>query len=278
MSNKAIRNGVIAVIALAVFLSIGIGGYMVKASEVRENQDTSSLGWEKLSTMKIYFGHQSVGYNIMAGVDDLARKNEMLAINIKETNDPADFNQPVFAHSLVGRNEDPLFKINNFKEIIDSGIGNKVNIAFFKFCYVDITRETDLNSLFDSYVQAMEYLVFAYPQVTFLYVTVPVRVKPAGIKNKIRNILNISGPDLEDGLARNRFNIMMRNKYGRTGKLFDLAKYESFYAHETIDQIKQKEMFLISAYSNDGKHLNAYGREVIAGQLLLFLSSLSSKQ
>jgi len=240
-------------------------------------KDITPIKWNELANKKIYFGHQSVGYNIINGLRDILKEIPDIKLNVRESRDAQDFDSPIFAHSLVGRNEDPLFKIEDFKEIIDSGIGDRANIAFFKFCYVDITRETDLDLLFARYAQTMEHLNSKYPQVAFIHITIPVRVKPAGIKNTLKNILGISGPDLEDGLARNKFNIMIRDKFEKTGKLFDLAKFESFATPHTIDMVKQKNMFLIPAYSDDGKHLNVYGRKIIARQLLLFLSFLSKE-
>lgn len=246
--------------------------------ELSELKNIPRARWNELGSKRIYFGHQSVGYNIINGLKDIQKELPEITLNVREGRGAEDFEHPVFAHSLVGRNEDPLFKINDFKEIIDSGIGDKAAIAFFKFCYVDITRETDLDSIFRSYVATMEYLNSKYPSVTFVYFTVPVRVKPAGIKNTIKDMLGISNPDMEDGLARNKFNLMIREKFEKTGRLFDLAKYESFAIPPSPDSLKRKDMFLIPAYSDDGKHLNAYGRKIIAGRLLLFLSSLPKKQ
>lgn len=240
-------------------------------------KDTAAIKWNELGNKKIYFGHQSVGYNIINGLLDILKEIPDIKLNVRESREAQDFGSPIFAHSLVGRNEDPMFKIEDFKEIIEGGIGDRANIAFFKFCYVDITRETDLDLLFARYAQTMEYLNSKYPQVAFIHMTIPVRVKPSGIKNTLKNILGMKSPDLEDGLARNRFNIMMRDKFEKTGKLFDLAKHESFVTPSAIDQLKQKNTFLIPAYSDDGKHLNAYGRKIIARQLLLFLSSLSKE-
>ena len=252
----------------------GMGNLNVDLSGLNSVQ---RIKWDELGGKIIYFGHQSVGYNIINGLQDILKETPDIKLNVRQSRGLEDFNGPVFAHSLVGRNEDHQFKISDFKEIIDSGIGDKADIAFFKFCYVDITRESDLNAIFNSYVQTMEYLESKYPKTTFVHITVPVRVRPAGIKNTIRSILGLSGPDLEDGLARNKFNAMLRDKFKETGRIFDLAKYESFDNPAAVDPVKQRNMFLLPAYSDDGKHLNAYGRKIIARQLLLFLSSLTQE-
>ena len=60
----------------------------------------------KTRSEKIYFGHQSVGFNIMAGVKDLMKGNPQIKLNIVETTNESDFKVGLFAHSRVGENED----------------------------------------------------------------------------------------------------------------------------------------------------------------------------
>ena len=71
---------------------------------------------------------------------------------------------------------------------MEKGIAEKVDIAFFKFCYVDITRETNIERLFEHYVNVMSYLNDKYPGVKFLHVTVPIQETPTNIKTIIKKI------------------------------------------------------------------------------------------
>ena len=59
--------------------------------------------WQKLWEKKIYFGHQSVGFNIMTGMEDVFRENHGLKLKVMETNDPADFSEPGEALHSVSR-------------------------------------------------------------------------------------------------------------------------------------------------------------------------------
>lgn len=278
MSDKAILGRVIGGMVLTVFLSIGIGGYMVKASEVRENQDISSLDWKKLSAMRIYFGHQSVGYNIMSGVSDLMRESGISAVSIKETKDPVDFDQPIFAHSPVGKNGLPASKIDDFKTIMESGIGEKVNAAFFKFCYVDIKSATDIDDIFRHYVQTMAGLQMKYPGVRFAHCTVPLQVSFPGVKSMIKKALGKPLTGEEDNIKRNCFNQLLVQEYGKSGLLFDLAGYESTKTDASRVYFKDggKDIFYLNPdYSDDGGHLNTKGSRMAARQLIVFLQSLS---
>jgi len=98
-------------IILAFFLTFLIscnGGKMSEeAIKFPSIKDVPASAWEKLSQKKIYFGHQSVGFNILDGVKDLMKEYPKIKLNIVETTDTKDFPNGVFAHSRVGQNTDP---------------------------------------------------------------------------------------------------------------------------------------------------------------------------
>ena len=51
------------------------GGEMEKKKATYNSlKDIPDTAWETLSKKKIYFGHQSVGYNIIAGIQDLMKE------------------------------------------------------------------------------------------------------------------------------------------------------------------------------------------------------------
>lgn len=66
--------------------------------------NVSAAGWGELAGKKIFFGHQSVGYDIMEGVSALQKEHPSIRLTIVETTDPSRFDGPVFAHAQVGRN------------------------------------------------------------------------------------------------------------------------------------------------------------------------------
>ncbi len=93
---------------------------------LKELPDTT---WEALSKKKFYFGHQSVGYNILDGIKDLQKDYPRLKLNIVETTNPDDFSKGILAHSKVGENFKPHSKINDFFKNIDQGIGKTADAA-----------------------------------------------------------------------------------------------------------------------------------------------------
>jgi len=228
--------------------------------------------WDALAKKKIYFGHQSVGYNIMEGVENIVRQMPEIKLNIRKAISAEDFNEPVFAHSPVGQNKDPYSKIDGFKKLMESGIADKVDIAFFKFCYVDIVKDTDLDDIFSYYSKVLTELQNKYPNVKFIHCTVPLNATPQGIRTKIKRLLGKNTWTDEDNISRNLFNNRLKEKYG--GGVFDIALYEATKLDGSINSFNQGDkayLSMVSEYTTDGGHLNEVGQLLIAERLIKFL-------
>jgi len=245
--------------------------------------DVPAEHWAKLANKKIFFGHQSVGYNIIDGISDILNERDYIKLNIIEARETSAFDKPVFAHSQVGMNTKPFSKIKRFVEIMDSGVGDKVDIAFFKFCYVDIMRDSNPREIFDSYSAALKELKVRYPETQFLHITVPIRSVPKGIKRNLKQSVKllIGKPGFfEDNIMRRSYNELLKDAYSKTEALFDLAMIESvntsgFRCHA----IKGAEKVWVMApeYTDDGGHLNSLGRRKVAEQLLIILSETAGR-
>jgi len=271
MLNKMRYLPLLAIIFLTFFLGCERDAKTMNIN-LEELKSTPQRNWEALASKKIYFGHQSVGFNIMDGVTTITQELPNIKLNIRETKDPASFNQPIFSHSRIGKNSNPISKCDDFKKIIESGIGDKADIAFFKFCYVDFDSETDIPVLFKYYADTMLRLQAEYPRVKFIHFTVPLKTAPSGIKTVIKKIL---GRRVDDGdIQRNSFNHLLREKYTKQNTLFDLAFYESTGPDNKAPQTDTGfSAHLLTEYSDDGGHLNDTGKKIIAKRLLLFLQS-----
>ena len=250
-----------------------------KESAAAVIKNVPEAGWINLAGKKIYFGHMSVGNNMVEGVHDLAKEYPFIRLNIVETNSPSSLDQPVFAHSPIGKNQDPKSKIDDFVHLMDSGLGNMADIAFFKFCYIDILSATDADEVFNRYKNAMEMLKKKYPKVTFVHVTAPLRLVQTGVLVPIKKIIGRPVGGYADNIKRSRFNELLRQEYKGKEPVFDLARIESTYPDgrrfEFDSGGKSYESF-VADYTSDGGHLNETGRKIVAAQLLVFLAKLSN--
>jgi hypothetical protein len=270
-----IRHSVIVIFGIFLFNSCKGAGMEILQAGYSRLDEISQARWDVLSQKKIFFGHQSVGVNIIEGLKEVIARRPGINLNIRETFDSVDFSEPVFAHSPIGKNNLPVSKIERFREIMESGVGQAADIVFLKFCFVDIDHATDIESLFKGYVELIDDLEKRFPNLKIVTFTVPLQSKPVGIKTRLKKILGRLPWYEADNVKRNLYNDMLRARFKES--LFDLAAVES-----RIDDTKKatfrengKEYELLyRAYTDDGGHLNSTGRQVVAIELLRTLANL----
>jgi len=248
-----------------------------------QSRSISEMEWEKLAAKRIYFGHQSVGHNIIDGIVTIMKSNPAIRLNIRETKDVSAFNNGVFAHSPNGENGKPKSKIDAFVKTMDSGLAKRIDSAFFKFCYVDFNKDTDISDLFRYYSMAMDAMKKKYPEVIFLHMTVPLTTEGEllGIKTRLKEqVKMIMGRETElqqsidANIKRNEFNILLRKKYG-SRYIIDLEQFESTNpdgALYTGAKGGVKHNLMVPAYTYDGGHLNDLGKMVVADRFLTRLA------
>ncbi len=279
---RCLKNNITFFIIIVLFLMSCKGVEMkeTKAPELKTLANIKESQLNKLSQAKIYFGHQSVGYNIVDGIKDLTAENS-INLNIIETDNPVDLSEPAFAHSQVGRNSYPDSKTDAFKELMLRGFGDNADIAFFKFCYVDIKADSIPQEVFSYYQKTMSSLKTQFPDTVFVHVTTPLIAAPTGAKAFAKKVIkSLSGQPVygyDDNIKRHAFNELMRTTYAQREPVFDLALFESIQPNgKRIQYSKSNQAFyqLCRQYTDDGGHLNEPGRKRIAEQLIIFLADL----
>lgn len=240
------------------------------------SQQRQKLG-EKVRSKKIFFAHMSVGQNIIDGLQLLGQQYPELQLNIVETDDPGMMTEPGFYHTRLGFNSDPASKIDVFQEKVQKVRSAEPDIAFMKFCYVDITAAGNSGAMFEKYLQDINQLQEQNPEIRFVHTTCPLTAAPVtttdDIKDKIKFFIGKS-TGTDDNIARQVWNERLISAYPDE-IIFDIAKYES---HNPTGQLvyrqrdEKKVPFMNKGYTHDGGHLNKRGRTHLAGQLLLFLA------
>lgn len=238
-------------------------------SPVPTNLDSMPL----VAESAVFFGHQSVGRNILDGVPLVYATAGVDAPQVVESATPPT-QDAAFAHAYMGTNGDPQSKIDAFGQTLRSGMGTWADAAFLKLCYVDVHDGVDVQAVFDSYQKTMTALEQEFPDVAFLHMTVPLTIEP-GFKEQIKRLLG-AGDHRRDNLAREQYNALVRAEYGETGRLVDIAAMESTtpsgsQVTGTIDE--QTYAALYRGFTNDGGHLNELGQQVVAAGLLEVLGN-----
>ncbi len=225
---------------------------------------------ETIKSDKILFAHQSVGQNIIDGISILSKQNNW-GLNIKKNE---EINNGGIYHVMIGENEKPYLKISEFKRVVEKN-SNNLDIAIFKFCYVDVDEETNVEKLFNAYVDLVNEIEKKYPQIKLIKTTIPIRVINNSFTAKAKRFLGLNVWGDKAAYNRENYNNLVRKKYGKDD-LFDIALIESSFKNKS-NKVSTPYGYLFSmdeAISSDGSHLNQVGKLYIANELLNLISEI----
>lgn len=215
---------------------------------------------------RVFFGHQSVGANVIDGVGSVFAQSGVQVPEVVETRDSVPARAGFLAHAHMGVNGDPFGKLTDFASVLGGPMGGRIDVAVLKFCYADIVAGTDVQAVFDAYVQTMAGLEASHPAVRFLYTTVPLSTDWSWrqvVKSWIgRN--DQMGP--ADNLARQEYNQLIRDKYGDSGRLFDIAAVEATLTEDPMSRTEGGQPYYVlnPQLASDAGHLNELGQRAAA--------------
>jgi len=225
------------------------------------NYNTADINAVKLR--KIYFGHKSVGFDITNGIKRISDITVRTAYNQPGTDQSLRDNiaqlssGAAFVEHDIGNDGNPLNKIAAFRRLMNDIIRNNVDIAFFKFCYVDINAGTNVNALITAYREAVDEIHTRFPNVIIAHFTVPLYARQASSDNHVRE----------------QFSKWLRETY--KDKVFDIAAIQSVRSNGTIAMsLDNTTIALADEWTHDGSHLNNAGGNRIGGALIAFLAQL----
>lgn len=270
-------------IILMLLLLWGCNGEnkMVNSESIEKKLNSIlSETWQQLAVKKIYWGHQSVGSNILGGMQELLSAHSRIPLKIIKVKEPYELVSGCLNHSSIGNNSDPSSKIKDFVRMVDSGIGNQADFAFFKFCYIDFNARSDVKKVFEEYKTAMLSLKEKYSETQFMHTTIPLLKVQTGPKAWVKKIIGRTLDGTKDNGKRCAFNDMLRAEYDGKDPIFDIAKAESTRSdgsRETFVLDGKTYFALVPAYTSDGGHLNKLGSKYLASELLALLVDVSGQ-
>lgn len=215
-----------------------------------DDLDTPTL--KKVADTRVLFGHRSVGASIVEqGIGAVYAEHD-LPSPVASQQSP----NGTFRDEWLTQTEDPLDKLEDFDAWFRSrGMGDGIDVAAMKLGYLDVGPETDAQRLFEQYVTLMDGLERDYPATRFLHATI-----------------TMTQWDPKANAAIERFNALMRSRYGASGQLVDLAQVLSDCpgGGRVVRTTEEGEPYytLCDEFSADGGHLNELGATVAAKELL----------
>lgn len=230
--------------------------------------------WQRLANERIFFGHQSVGQNLLDGMRDVVASNPNIRLNIVEVKNGSSIDGPGFYHTFIGENGKPASKLAAFRDAMDS-VGES-GTALMKYCYVDVNFQSNPKQMFEDYRRTVNEVRAKHPGIRIVHVTLPLTSDPGTIRYVaavVRRLPTSRGLNL----IRHQYNEMLRTEYGGKEPIFDLAALESTEPDGTQKLVRYKGErvpVLSNAWTYDGGHLNEAGRRRIAEAFLTTLVSL----
>ena len=88
---------------LSIFVMTGCNKVEISDTEYRSGEIKADL--LKLQKLKIYFGHRSVGNNIIQGLKDILINFEDIQLNIVDLDSTDELPEYYFAHNRIGEKE-----------------------------------------------------------------------------------------------------------------------------------------------------------------------------
>jgi hypothetical protein len=232
------------------------------------NHAVAPSEWDRLATSRIYFGHQSVGRNIVDGLRELEASGASRPLTVLSARPPVAFNAAALVEFSIGENGRPYSKMADFAAALDE-IGDTAGaIAMFKYCYLDFTADTDVDELFARHRDAVKAMRARHPDLMFVHVTTPLTTLETGPRYVVKRLLR--KPTTRDANAkRNMFNAMLLTEYAGE-PILDLARVESTLADGSrsfFTSGSDTVYTLAAELTDDGGHLNVAGRRAAAAAL-----------
>ena len=256
------RMGHVLVIAILTLSGCGQREEVVPVNAMAYKDELVAL-----SKARIFFGHQSVGRNLLQGLSDLSQQAGVpLRIVHLESGGTGD--QPGVFHTDIGKNREPLGKLSEFSRLVQISGQKPYDVALLKFCYEDIRADAPLSprALVDEYAKQVAAIRAAQPNLRLVHVTSPLRADPLEWKTAIKRVIGRSTYEDADNQLRNTFNAEMRKRFAGEA-IFDIAEVESSLAQEkrsAFNAGSETVFTLAAAYTTDGGHLNEAGRQRVA--------------
>jgi hypothetical protein len=266
--------------ALLLISALACGDSPVKTvTQMPPTSTTEINGLERLRQTKVFFGHQSVGANILDGIRELSNDDRHLSLEMTRADRPVSVAGPAFVEANIGRNSDPQSKADAFVAALRDGLGPDGGIALYKYCYLDVRQDTDIHALFGSYKRAIESVRAVHPEISLVHVTIPLTADEGRLRRLAKAALG--KPTLRDlNVKRNAYNDLIRQSFSKDA-VFDLARVESTRPDGTRSYFRNgaDTVYTLAAqYTDDGGHLNRLGRSSAARELLRVLSETAERR
>jgi hypothetical protein len=235
--------------------------------------------WARLRTQRIYFGHQSVGENVLAGLLWVLERKPRIGLRVISASQPGAFTEPGLIHGPIGVNGDAQSKIDGFDTVVRGPDGAQLDVAFMKFCYVDVAAGSDPQAIVSAYRSTIDSISRERPGLRLIHTTMPLTALDIGRKALVKRSLGFPSAGESANPVRGSYNEALRESFARKA-ILDIAAIESKapgHEGQTLASGGRNWPTLAPELTTDGGHLNTGGSVLVARELLLLLAHHASE-
>jgi hypothetical protein len=240
----------LALLGLATCLACGVEKSPAPEARILIDESVKS-DLATLHEARVFFGHHSVGQNILEGLAVLSKE---AGIEVKIDEAP------------VGQNTRPFEKFEDFAKRGEQNTGDGTQLMLMKLCYVDFYPRTDVDKLVRGYAAAVERVRKARPGIRIVHVSPPLFVHATDLKSTLKRTLGRPIWEDQSNAKRLEFGKKLRDAFPGE-PFFDLAAVEATRPDGTLEEYDvdgQSVPMLYPGYTSDGGHLNDAGKLVAA--------------
>jgi hypothetical protein len=230
--------------------------------------------WQRVAQMRVVFGHQSVGGNILDGIRAAAAARHIPLV-LTESRTPLA--GPGIQHFKVGHNEQPEGKLTDFRGVLAGNFAEGTphpDVALLKLCYIDFGQGVDPKQLAQHYIATVDDLARAHPETVFVPMTSPLTTVQTGPRAWLKKVLGKDPGGYAANARRQAFNDTLRARYEADGLLFDVAALESGRGQSHVESGGSHIEVLNPLLTYDDGHLNAEGQQLVGGALITHLATV----
>lgn len=230
---------------VSLTMACGSGGRMDMMVRVDER---AVRDLEALKGRAIFFGHHSVGRDLLEGVAELSHE---AGVDV------------IIGEGPVGQNERPLEKFTDFERQV---LARRDELVTMKLCFVDFRPDTHVDGLVAAYIETVVRIRRSRPDVKILHIAPPLTAREMDAKARFNRLLGrpVWGDDAN--LRRLEFAERVRIAFPQD-VFFELGAAESTRPDGSREMhlVRDRQVpMLWAGYTHDGGHLNEAGRRVAA--------------
>lgn len=202
---------------------------------------------ETIKGARVFFGHQSVGHDVLEGVAALAREAGV---------------EVAIGEGKIGANGKPEAKFDDFAKRAETGA--ELDLIAMKLCFVDLYRGADPDQLLSQYKAAVARVRKAQPNAKILHVTTPLTIRATTVKASIKRLIGGNSHSDDSNLLRLTYNRGLREAFPGE-PVFDLATVEATRPDGSKEEFAvggRPVPNLWRGYAADEGHLNEQGKRV----------------